>query len=333
MRWSILLLIFLGLVAALSASLLAASLNSRNVRVIHSAPKEPVVLVARRMMEPLTVVRADDVTTRTAGTEAVQPHHLTDPLQAIGRSLIVPMEAGQVLTRSSFMPSGAGAELITTLKPGFRAVMLSLPPDSSLQGLLYAGGVVDVQVAFRVGGGAGGEALSTTLLEQIQVLSINDEIVGVDSAESQARPSSSAGRRNLLITLMVDSRQAKALQLAHEYGTILLTMRNPTDAMPVDSEAMLLSRGQMARMATMLETQVTLNRPGEVDRQGPFDMGEWISQTMQFSGPAEPQDAPDPGWVVEPEPVPVPASAPDPGWQIEILRAGASEVRSFPSTQ
>ena len=74
-------------------------------------------------------------------------------------------------------------------------------------------------------------------------------------AEAAARTSGGM-RNNLLITLMVDSRQAEALQLAIEHGTIALAMRNPGDNEFFESDATLLSDGLLAQLAEMLGPQV-----------------------------------------------------------------------------
>ncbi len=48
-----------------------------------------------------------------------------------------------------------------------------------------------------------------------------------------------AGRAgdNHCVTLLVDSKQAKALQLAMEQGTLSLALRNPLDPATTDNEA------------------------------------------------------------------------------------------------
>ena len=324
MRWSILILIFLGLAAAASASLLTASLRTPNIQYIRETPEEGTVLVAARPLAALTRIGPDDVTSRTISLAQAPPHHLSDPVQAVGKVLIVPVVEGQPLTRTSFAPSGPGADMVTTLEPGMRAVTISLPPDSSLQGLLYPGCVVDVLSAFRVGRQEGGEALSTTLLESVRVLAIENRIVGMEQEETGRGGANSSGRRgNVLVTLMVDSRQAKALQLASEFGTVSLALRNPTDGDVTDEDATLLSGGRMAQMASLLESRVAVGgnpRPQRRD-DGPSRLERFMSRMMESAA-----QAPSP----EPAATPAPTPAPRPSWQIEILRAGTSETRSFP---
>ena len=48
--------------------------------------------------------------------------------------------------------------------------------------------------------------------------------------------------RKLLVTLMVTIGQANDLQLATEYGTVSLALRNPLDRTPVKKDKALLSK-------------------------------------------------------------------------------------------
>ncbi len=322
MRWSIVALIMLGVIAAASASLLTASLQSRPLQAT-VAPAQAAVLVAARPLAPLAVLTAADLSSHTLAVEHLPADALAEPVQAIGKVLVVPLQEGQVITSGAFAPTGPGSEMVTTLRPGMRAVALSLALDSSLHGLLYPGCIVDVLVAFRLGGQSGGEALSTNLLEGIQVLAIDDQVIGAAAPSSGESPAAAGGagrRNNVLVTLMVDSHQAKALQLASEYGAVTLALRNPTDPSQADANATLLSGGRMAQLASMLESQVAAASQAE----------EGVPQ--QFLAVPEPTPTPEPVATPTPtpEPTPRPAPRPTPSWQIEILRAGASEIRSFP---
>jgi hypothetical protein len=78
---------------------------------------------------------------------------------------------------------------------------------------------------------------------------------------------------------MVDSKQAEALQLAADNGSIALAIRNPLDKNKVDMEATILSQGRLANSGSALTSAVLATVQVEQDEsaeqaQGdsPFDM-------------------------------------------------------------
>ena len=59
-----------------------------------------------------------------------------------------------------------------------------------------------------------------------------------------------------MVTLMVNSKQAEALQLAREYGSVSVAMRNPLDKRPVNNNATVLSEGQLAKSGSLMTPAV-----------------------------------------------------------------------------
>jgi Flp pilus assembly protein CpaB len=119
---------------------------------------------------------------------------------------------------------------------------------------------VDVIASFKVDASDHiGRAVSTTLLQNIQVLGVeSNTVVNKQSEEgSQARSSHTGTRRTLLVTLMVDSTQAEALQLAIENGAVSLAMRNPNDVEVSNGQATLLSEGKLAQLADLLSPKMS----------------------------------------------------------------------------
>src|SRR6185503_8819315 len=85
-------------------------------------------------------------------------------------------------------------------------------------------------------------ALTTTLLERVQVLAVEAKSVVSGSAEtvgtdtSVAADAISRANRTRRVTLLVDTKQAKALQLGMEQGTLSLALRNPLDTGSADRD-------------------------------------------------------------------------------------------------
>jgi len=102
--------------------------------------------------------------------------------------------------------------------------------------LLFPGSMVDVMVSFKQADHGTGwrEALTTTLLQGIQVLALDKQSVLSPGKMMDEVTSRQANSRR--ITLLVDTKQAKALELAMDQGTLSLALRNPLDNGDTDKE-------------------------------------------------------------------------------------------------
>jgi len=318
-KWSIIVLVLLGLTAALCTALLTASIRAQQFReVVHLPSPDVKILVAAKDVPAMTTIDATVIAEKTVPSNHAPESYFSEPAQVMGKVLTVPMTEGQVFTRASFPIEGTGSHLATLLPQGKRAVCVSLSDYSGLEGLLYPGCVVDVLASFKVPSqNTLGKAVSTTLLENIEILAVENLTVGSSSEEKQnSLRSSQQANRKLLVTLMVDSRQAEALQLAMEHGAISLAMRNPKDTDFADRDATLLSEGRLAQLAEILAPTVSTNEEHsspqpDTHHEDESPSGETVAQV--------PRDDPD-------EPTPPPVAL----LKVEVIRGLSCETRSFP---
>ena len=189
-----------------------------------------------------------------------------------------------------------------------------------MEGLLYPGCVVDVLASFKVSSKVKlGEAVSTTLLTSIQVMAVENQTVASYDEGKKETQSPNSTRQKLLVTLMVESKQAEALQLAMENGRISLAMRNPNDALEVDKDATLLSEGRLAQLARLLAPNVRTESPGltamelEIPTKLELPSGRIAAEETEKE-PHKP----------DPKPVPVPTI------DVDVIRGITSETKSFP---
>lgn len=258
MKWSFVILILLGVVAAASASILVGSLKAGSQAFLPTAvqtSKDVDIVVARKALPAMTVLDSDAVTVEKVAIGEAPAGFVGSPVSAIGKLLAVPVLAGQALTQDCFATDASGAHLASTLADGMRAISVSLTLEKV--GLLYPGSIVDVLVSLTIPSDDGdqrGEAVVMTLLQGISVLAIDNQTILSGSKESS--DIEHIGRsRNRIVTLKVDSNQAKALQLATRFGAVSLALRNPLDTQSVEQDTTLLSElkneysGLLARLA------------------------------------------------------------------------------------
>ena len=261
MKWSVVLLISLGLLAAVSTSVLVGALRAfpSNANASGLLSKVEVVLVTNAL-PAMSVITPNDLIIKTLSERELPEEYFSDSAQAIGRILAVSVVPDQILTKTCFVKDGDRAKLAAAIPYGMRAISVMFPSHAVTGGLLYPGCVVDVLAAFRLPSSdrARGKAISTTLLQGIQVLAVeNVSIVTKDEDEKEyVDKATYSGNRKIMVTLMVTSRQAEALQLAREYGSVSVAMRNPLDKNPIENNTTVLSEGQLAKFGSIMTPAV-----------------------------------------------------------------------------
>lgn len=254
MKWGIVILLVLGIVAAACAALLMGALSVNPSGAEGSETEKIEVAMAKEALPAITVITIDHINTEMISRDELPPGQLVSPTQIIGRVLAMPVVEGQVLTESCFVPSGTAALLAAAIPHGMRAVTVSVSsrgmPDRAL---LYPGCVVDVLVSYQLSGNTEGEALSTTMLRGIQVLAISgDSVIKNPNTEEENGAKKHSTGRVALVTLLVDTEQAEALQLALENGNLMLSIRNPRDKDEFDEDASILNKGKLTPRGTDL---------------------------------------------------------------------------------
>ena len=262
MKWGAVILVVMGLAAALFAAILVKSLLRTDSFSQGGVPSETDVLLASKDLPAMSMIESADVTVQKLAKAKLPEGYLSSPAEGIGKILAVRVVEGQVLAESCFIENGAAAQVAASLPAGMRAVSVSLSNDSITGGLLYPGCVVDVLASFKLSSSERGQALSTTLLREVQVLAVRGTSVVSEKEIEQDKGRSSSNYGRVTVTLMVDPKQAEALQLATENGMISLALRNPLDKSPVDTEATVLSQGRLAQLGSAMTTAVLAGSEG-----------------------------------------------------------------------
>ena len=257
MKWSVIVLIVLGLLAAFSTAILVGVLRTDSS---DSAAKDTSsnvsIILAKTSLPAMSVISAGHITMREVPKKDLPEGYMSNPVQVVGRILATSVVDEQILTESCFVTEGSAAQLAAAIPHGMRAISVMLSSHAITGGLLYPGSIVDILASFRLSSRdrSKGQAISTTLLQGIQVLAVeNATVVSTkEEKETSAANANYSSNKQLMITLMVNSKQAEALQLAMEYGSISIAMRNPLDRYAVETDTTVLSEGQLAKFGSVL---------------------------------------------------------------------------------
>lgn len=227
MKLTVIIMIVVGIIAAACAAIFVGVLKTQLFANSPSAIREATVIIAKKPLEAMTVIKAEHLSFQKMPTSERTKKYMTDAAHVIGKVLSVPMETGQAFTGNCFATEGSSFYVASALPAGKRAVSISLTDYSALQGLLYPGSVVDVLATFPSSSGKN-DAISTKLLEGVQILAIEDRTVFSEDSPKASGATVAASHKQM-VTLMVDTKQAQALQLATTHGTVSLALRNPID--------------------------------------------------------------------------------------------------------
>lgn len=189
--------------------------------------KNPVdVIVATQDITEGQTITLDQLAVRAIPEDLIQPYATMRPNDVVGQVAIAPIAQGEQVLRNkvrSPQEARAGIPLSEATPRGKRAVTLGLDALKGVGGLVRPGDSVDVLWTFhnpdptRVT-----ESITVTLLQDVSVLAVDDQIVGKTEKET-------AERRHFTVTLALTPEESALVLFARDNGEIELGLRSPAD--------------------------------------------------------------------------------------------------------
>lgn len=260
MKMTIVLLVVLGIIAGICAVVLVSAIQAKGL--FSTSSKDVAVVMVARNLPKGTRLSADDVKMGTVKQHELSSNkYMTNLALVVNRTLAEDVVEGGVLMASNFETGGSIPDLISKLEPGMRAVSVSLASSQVTGGLLYPGCIVDVLASFQLNRSgiskeSKGEAVSTTLLERVEVLAIEGQLEDTED-EDKGTSRTARSARTVTVTLKLDTKQAEALQLAAANGEISVSMRSPLDDKAIDPNPTVLNRGKLTRRGMLIDPIVS----------------------------------------------------------------------------
>jgi pilus assembly protein CpaB len=184
-----------------------------------SIPTRPV-LVAASDLDIGAELRREDIRVIDWPANAAPANALSDPKDAIGRGIVLPLIQNEPILPMKLASKEAGSGLPPAIPPGLRAVSVRVNEVIGVAGYVLPGTRVDV-VATVSPSGQSGDMTSKVILTNVQVLAAGTKIER-DTDRNKPMPVS-------VVTLLVDPEEAERLTLASTEGKIQLALRNPLD--------------------------------------------------------------------------------------------------------
>lgn len=157
---------------------------------------------------------------------------MSSPKQIIGRVVKTSIKEGATFDSPNFYPEGTGPSLTDRLKPGYRAVTISVNQDAGVAGFAIPGSLVDVLFRADAVTSANSDPqdqvpeMTVTLIDGAEVLALNKDTTQALKIDA-ATPTASGEKMS--VTLAVTQRQAVALQVTAGRGSMSLSLRGKAD--------------------------------------------------------------------------------------------------------
>lgn len=210
--------------ATLASYALYLAVQSMPVREVevNSVP----VVVATQDLPVGTMLTADHV--KVAQWPASNPVSggFAEVTNVSDRGLIAPVVMNEPITEVKLAPREAGGGLPPSIPLGMRAISIKVNEVVGVAGFVVPGTRVDVLATVgRMSGGT----MSKAVVSNVQVLTAGTRYDLETSRSGEPLPST-------VVTLMVTPEEAERIALASNEGALVLTLRNPLDTKPTDTE-------------------------------------------------------------------------------------------------
>lgn len=196
------------------------------------------VIAAKRDMPAGTRLRKDDLRPVKIASADLPKGVMTEEKQVLDRILILPVSANETITDAKLARANGAEGLAATIEPGKRAIAVPITDTSGVALLIQPRAHVDVLFTRP---GSMSEAVTTTVIEDVVVLSIGKVTESTSAATTEPKTGAAAVQattttaRQQAATLLVTPEQAAKLELCKNQGKISLSLRNPLDRSVIEN--------------------------------------------------------------------------------------------------
>jgi pilus assembly protein CpaB len=209
---------FIGVIALALGGLLSSVVYKR-LEAGAAGPRKPGVdiVVAANDLQVGTKLEDRDLKLVNFPEENLPEGVIRQKARAVGRGVLQPISRGEFILSSKLADKDV-AGLPALIPPGMRALSVRVNDVIAVAGFVLPGTRVDVLLTGNPG--AGGESVTTTVLENVTVLATGQKLERNAAGDPQ---------NTAVITLLVSPEDAQKLTLASQQGRIQLSLRNPLD--------------------------------------------------------------------------------------------------------
>lgn len=200
----------------------------------YKAKYEPMkVIVAKNPLQPGDKLQDSSIDTIEIPRPALRPFMITNDNrnQYLYRPIIRRIERGHPIFTDDIGIEGERSDA-TRIESGYRMVSISVDDVSGVSGLVQKGDRVDILMTLSLNQGQGGPSQKGDITRMLLTNVLVQETGGSGGRRRRLEETS---REYSTITLVVTPREAEILAFAQAKGRIMLLLRAPGDAGPVEA--------------------------------------------------------------------------------------------------
>ena len=153
--------------------------------------------------------------------------------EVTNRGLITAVGENEPITEPKLAPLGAGAGLAPTIPAGMRAISVRVNEVIGVAGFVIPGSRVDLVVTVNDPNTKG--TITKAVVNNIEVLTAGSRF-DQEASRAEGKPIQAS-----VVTLLATPQDAEKIGLAASEGSITLTLRNPLDVTPTETQGARLS--------------------------------------------------------------------------------------------
>jgi pilus assembly protein CpaB len=277
------LVVLLAIVFGLSA---AVGINSLKNQSSGDGGDQVSVLVATTDIPRGRTITSDLIKVREYPKDLAPEGALKSKEEALERTALVPLAKDEMVLDAKLAARTAGRGIAPLVPDGMRACTITANITSGVAGFILPGNRVDVLLTVTptamqfdpTGGGS-----TTTLLQNVEILAVDQHVEAPN--DNKADPNLRS------VTLLVSQNQATKLVLGQNKGVLQLTLRNPGDKKPANTQP-----------ATMAQIQFMQEKPWDEQLKGVLEAAaKVLAQRRAAPEPIKPvahvQLKPPPGLI------------------------------------
>jgi pilus assembly protein CpaB len=219
------------LVASIASFLVFRAIQRRPVREVEVGAI-PAVVAARNVPVGTMLVKED---LKIVDWPARTPLHggFKSIDQVTNRGVVVSLAENEPVTEPKLAAVGTGAGLAPTIPSGMRAISVRVNEVIGVAGFVIPGSRVDLLVTVEDPQTKG--KLTRAVVGNIEVLTAGSRF-DQESSQADGKPIQAN-----VVTLLATPQDAEKISLASAEGSITLTLRNPLDVAPTQTQGVRLS--------------------------------------------------------------------------------------------
>src|SRR5688500_18175079 len=191
-------------------------------------------VVAARAIPVGTMVTKDHVKVIAWPSRSPMAGSYAKVEDVVNRGAILSIAENEPVTDAKLAQPGVGAGLPPRIPPGMRAVSVKVNEVVGVAGFVMPGSRVDLLVTVE-DPGARGDQITRAVVNNLEVLTAGTRF------DNEAAQAEGKAIQSSVVTLLATPQDAEKIALAATEGRIMLTLRNPLDTMPTETNGVRLA--------------------------------------------------------------------------------------------